>query len=33
VRRPGILEFLQQAPGERVDFETSRAALIEGFGA
>lgn len=31
VRRPDILDFLKQAPGERFDFEDSRAALIEAF--
>jgi flagellum-specific ATP synthase len=32
VRRPDILDFLRQGPGERVGFEDSRAALIEAFG-
>ena len=32
VRRPDILDFLRQGPGERFDFEDSRAALIEAFG-
>ena len=32
VRRPDILEFLRQGPGERIGFEESRAALLEAFG-
>lgn len=32
VRRPDILDFLRQGPGERLGFEESRAALIEAFG-
>jgi flagellum-specific ATP synthase len=32
VRRPEILDFLKQAPGERVDFDASVGALIEAFG-
>jgi flagellum-specific ATP synthase len=33
MRRPEILAFLKQGSLERVDFETSVAALIEAFGA
>ena len=29
VRRPQLLDFLKQAPGERVDLEESVAALIQ----
>jgi flagellum-specific ATP synthase len=32
-RRPELLAFLRQAPGEKVPFEPSRAALIEAFGS
>ena len=32
VRRPDILQFLRQAPGERIGFDESKAALIEAFG-
>jgi flagellum-specific ATP synthase len=32
IRRPEILGFLKQAPGERVGFDDSMAALIEAFG-
>jgi flagellum-specific ATP synthase len=32
VRRPDILDFLKQAPGEHVGFEDARAVLIEAFG-
>jgi flagellum-specific ATP synthase len=33
VRRPDILQFLRQAPGEKVGFDAALAELIESFGA
>jgi len=32
-RRETMLEFLRQAPSERISLETARGSLIEAFGA
>jgi flagellum-specific ATP synthase len=32
-RREAMLEFLRQAPSERIPLETARGSLIEAFGA
>jgi flagellum-specific ATP synthase len=32
-RRPELLNFIKQAPGEKIDFASAQVALIEAFGA
>ncbi|SMF72622.1 FliI/YscN family ATPase [Allosphingosinicella indica] len=33
VRRPEVLDFLRQSPGERIGFDEARGVLIENFGS